>query len=82
VMAETRQVVLGIKPKPDAIDRQRATGLSAGPRTTAPSTKSTISMPKGSHYYKMAVALYPDLEPAQACQKWAQGPGKRLLSSR
>src|SRR6478609_1367252 len=82
VMAETRQVVLGVKPRPDAIDRQRATGMSAGPRAIAPTTRSTISMPKGSHYYKMANALYPDLEPAQACQKWAQGPGKRLLQSK
>jgi len=82
VMAETRQVVLGIKPKPDAIDRQRATGMSAGPRALPTTTRSTISMPKGSHYYRMATALYPDLEPAQACQKWAQGPGKRLLQSK
>jgi len=82
VMAEARQVVLGVKPRPDAIDRQRATGLSAGPRVAPSTQRSTISMPKGSHYYKMAVALYPDLEPNQACQKWAQGPGKRLLASR
>jgi len=74
--------VLGIKPKPDAIDRQRATGMSAGPRALPTTTRSTISMPKGSHYYRMATALYPDLEPAQACQKWAQGPGKRLLQSK
>lgn len=79
VMSEAREVVLKIKPKPGAIDRQRATGMSAGPRAAVAQTRSTISMPKGSHYYKMATALYPDLEPAQACQKWAQGPGKRLL---
>ena len=82
LMAEAREVVLKIKPKPDAIDRQRATGMSAGPRALPTTTRSTISMPKGSHYYKMATALYPDLEPAQACQKWAQGPGKRLLQSK
>jgi hypothetical protein len=82
VMAEAREVVLKVRPKPDAIDRQRAAGMSAGPRAVAQPGRATISMPKGSHYYKMAVALYPDLEPAQACQKWAQGPGKKLVASR
>jgi len=78
VMEEARTVILGKRPKPDAIERQRATGMSAGPRGLPAPAKTTISMPKGSHYYKMATAMYPDLDPAQACQKWAQGPGKKL----
>lgn len=79
VMAETRATVLGVRPKPDAIERQRATGLSAGPRTAPTTERKTISMPKGSPYYKMAIAAYPNLDPGAACQKWAQKVGKNLV---
>lgn len=78
VMAETRRVVLGVRDKPGAIEKQRATGMSAGPRTAAPAARKTIPMPKGSHYYKLALATYPDLDPGAACQKWAQTVGKNL----
>jgi hypothetical protein len=80
VMEETRQVILKVKPKPGAIERQRATGMSAGPKAAPTERAQTISMPKGSHYYKQAIALYPDLDPGAACQKWAQKVGKRLLA--
>lgn len=79
-MEEARRVILGKRPKPDAAQRQRMTGLGGG--TRAPSRDAgatTISMPKGSHLYRMAIARYPDLEPAQACQKWAQRSGKQYL---
>jgi len=80
VMEETRRRILGKRPKPDAIERQRATGLSAGPRAASPTTSRTIAMPRGSHYYKMAVSMYPDLDAGAACQKWAQTVGKKLLA--
>lgn len=80
VMEETRRTILGKRPKPDAIERQRATGMSAGPRVAAPTAGRTIAMPKGSHYYKMAVSMYPELDAGAACQKWAQTVGKKLLA--
>jgi len=80
VMEETRQRILGKRPKPDAIERQRATGLSAGPRVASTAPSRTIPMPRGSHYYKMAVSMYPDLDAGAACQKWAQTVGKKLLA--
>jgi hypothetical protein len=80
VMEETRRRILGKRPKPDAIERQRATGLSAGPRVASPTAGRTIPMPRGSHYYKMAVSMYPELDAGAACQKWAQTVGKKLLA--
>jgi hypothetical protein len=80
VMEETRRRILGKRPKPDAIERQRATGLSTGPRAASPTAGRTIPMPRGSHYYKMAVSMYPELDAGAACQKWAQTVGKKLLA--
>jgi hypothetical protein len=80
VMLETRSVVLGIREKPGAIERQRPTGMSSGPRTAPSAASKTIPMPKGSHYYKMAVAMFPSLDAGAACQKWAQTVGKKLLN--
>src|SRR6187399_340768 len=80
VMEEARRTILGKRPKPDAIERQRATGMSAGPRMAPSAPGRTIQMPKGSHYYKMAVSMYPDLDAGAACQKWAQTVGKKLLA--
>jgi len=80
VMEEARRTILGKRPKPDAIERQRATGMSGGPRTAPATASRTIPMPKGSHYYKMAVSMYPDLDAGAACQKWAQTVGKKLLA--
>jgi hypothetical protein len=82
VMEEARQRILGKRPKPDAIERQRATGLSAGPRALSAAPSRTIPMPRGSHYYKMAVSMYPDLDAGAACQKWAQTVGKKLLAAK
>ena len=36
-------------------------------------------MTKGSPLYRMACAMYPSLEPAEACQKWANKNGKAYL---
>lgn len=80
VMEDTRRRILGKKPKPDAIERQRATGLSAGPRVASTAPGRTVAMPRGSHYYKMAVAMYPEMDAGAACQKWAQTVGKKLLA--
>lgn len=77
-MDEARAVILGKRPAPDAAQRQRASGMGAGARQVGTgSGKATLDMPKGSALWRMAVAAYPDLEPAQACQKWAQTKGKR-----
>lgn len=80
VMAETRRVVLGVRDKPGAIEKQRATGMSAGPRAAPTQAARTIAMPKGSPYYKMATAMFPQLDAGAACQKWAQTVGKKLLA--
>lgn len=78
VMQETREQILKVRPKPDAIEKQRASGMSSA-RAAPAAEKKTISMPKGSAYYKMAVAAYPNLDPGAACQKWAQKVGKNLV---
>lgn len=82
-MEEARQVILGKRPKPDAIERQRSSGMGAGlrqgQRAEAP---VRISMPPGSAMDKMARAAYPNEEPAVARQKWANKNGKAFLASR
>ena len=80
VCQEAREVILGKRPKPDAAQRQRASGMSSGSRVTSTPDRATINMPKGSDYDKIARAAYPKLEPAQARQKWANTVGKRLLA--
>lgn len=81
VMEETRQVIFGKRPAPDKAARARASGMRSGamPAGTPPARQS-ISMPKGSMNYRIAVAAYPNLEPREALQKWANGPGKRILA--
>lgn len=79
-MEQARQVIFGKRPKPDAIQKQRLTGMGGGTRAPAGGEeRQSLSMPKGSPLYRMAIARYPDLEPAQACQKWAQKSGKAYL---
>jgi hypothetical protein len=75
---EAREVILGRRPPPDAAQRQRASGMGSSTRqVSGGAAKTTIDMPRGGALYRMAIATYPDLEPAQACQKWAQTKGKR-----
>jgi hypothetical protein len=75
---EAREVILGRRPPPDAAQRQRASGMGSSTRqVSGGAAKTTIDMPRGGALYRMAIAAYPDLEPAQACQKWAQTKGKR-----
>lgn len=78
VMLETREAILGKRPKPDALQRQRATGISSAVAPAGAPAPVKLSMPKGSPLYRMATAMYPDLEPAAACQKWANKNGKRF----
>lgn len=78
VMQETREAVLGKRPKPDALQRQRATGITSAAAPGAAPAQVKLSMPKGSPLYRMATAMYPDLDPAQACQKWANKNGKKF----
>lgn len=84
VMEETRRAILGKRDKPGAIEKQRATGMSAGTRSAPGAVSRTINMPKGSEYYKMAIAwaaaTNQDLSASQACQKWAQTVGKKMLA--
>jgi hypothetical protein len=77
---ETRQVILGKRPAPDRSARQRSSGMRGGPApAVAPTSPGTINMPKGGMYDRVARAAYPDLDPAAARQKWANGPGKKIL---
>lgn len=82
VMEEARQVILGKRPPPDAAQRARATGLPTGARGAPAGERSTFAMPKGGHDYRMAIAMFPNLEPAQACQKWVNVVGKKLQGAR
>lgn len=77
---EAREVILGKRPRPDAAQRQRASGLSATTRAAAPVTRPGINMPKGSDYDRIARAAFPKLDPAEARQKWANTVGKKLLA--
>lgn len=80
VMQEAREVILGKRGKPDAAQRQRASGIGSGPaghRDTGSGAK--VSMTKGSPLYRLACAQYPELDPAAACQKWANKNGKAFL---
>lgn len=81
VMDETRQVILGRRPPPDAGQRARATGVVSRAQSMPGAAPPKISMPKGSPLYRMAVATYPDLDPDKACQKWANRNGKAYLQS-
>ena len=83
VMQEAREVVLGKRPKPDAAQRGRATGMGAGARAVgATEGPVRISMPAGSALDKMARAAFPKDDPAVARQKWVNANGKAYLSSR
>jgi hypothetical protein len=79
-MEEARQVILGKRPRPDAAQRQRASGIGGGVGiAAAPGAAPKIPMTKGSQLYKLACATYPELDAAQACQKWANKNGKAYL---
>lgn len=79
-MEEARQVILGKRPPPDKAARSRATGMGSLGRFVSPQKEvQQIRMPKGSDYDKMARAAYPNLDPAAARQKWANGPGRGIL---
>lgn len=61
---------------PDTATRQRLSGVSS--RSAGPAGGGgTISM--NAHQRKMARDLYSSLPEKEAYQKWANGPGKRLL---
>lgn len=81
IMVETRQAVLGVRPKPDALQRQRATGITSAAVSVGAPAQVKLSMPKGSPLYRMATAMYPDLEPGAACQKWANKNGKKFAEA-
>lgn len=74
VMARTREEFLGRRPAPSAASKNRASGMSAGARP-APGGKVEVKMPRGQEIDRMARAAYPNLEPAQARQKWANRNG-------
>lgn len=84
VMARTREEFLGKRPPPSAASKNRASGMSAGARP-APGGKVEVKMPRGQEIDRMARAAYPNLEPAQARQKWANRNGaaySEMLKSR
>lgn len=74
VMARTREEFLGKRPAPSAASKNRASGMSAGARP-ASGAKVEVKMPRGQEIDRMARAAYPNLEPAQARQKWANRNG-------
>ena len=80
ILDETR-VKFGMKPRrgggsqPDAATRARLSGISAAGGGGDTDTGGAVRM--GKRERQMAEALYDNLPPREAWQKWANGPGKR-----
>lgn len=82
-MEIARQAVLGKRPKPDAAQRQRTSGIGAGARVGgAAEAPVRLSMPAGSVLDRLARAAYPKDDPAVARQKWANANGKEYVAAR
>lgn len=64
-------------PAPTKESKQRYMGAKKG-ASGGQGEKQTIKMNK--HYMGMATAMYPDIEPAKAYQKWANSVGRKLLA--
>ncbi len=77
------RVRFGLRPRngrgsnPDQATRQRLTGVSSRSAGGDPGGDPIVKMTK--HDRRMAVELYPQLSEKEAWQKWANGPGKRLV---
>jgi hypothetical protein len=92
--AETRELALetldkarvrfGMQPRsgrgsiPDQATRQRLSGVRSSAGGGGGGGDPIVKM--GRHERRLAVTLYPDMPEKEAWQKWANGPGKRLLS--
>jgi hypothetical protein len=70
------------RPPPDEPTRARYSGISANSRGGSNGDDGGTTVRVTAAERKMAVALYPKLSEAQAIQKWANGPGKRVAQSK
>lgn len=77
VVEGARRAILGKRPPPDQITRQRATGLSRGSMASSGAQPSSLQMTKGQRV--IARAAYPKLSPEKAYQKWANENGRELV---
>lgn len=77
-MRETRKRA-GMKPKGGSQERttHRTTGYARGSGAGGPTRAAKIQMTPALKV--MATSLYPGMSEKDAYQKWANGPGKRLL---
>ena len=77
------RVRFGLRPRngrgsaPDQATRQRLSGVSSRSAGGDPGGDPIVKMTK--HDRRMAQELYPQLSEKEAWQKWANGPGKRLV---
>lgn len=77
VMAETRTALkLGPKPAPTRSEKDRMTGIASSGGTGGEAAKGGIA--PTPQLRRIAEAMYSDLPPDKAFQKWVDGPGKEL----
>lgn len=69
------------RPPPDDATKRRFSGMPANGRGTAGGGDDPGSLRLTKEQQSMATALYPKLKPAEAYQKWANGPGKRAYAA-
>ena len=77
--AETRRAFkMGNRPAPDAATKARYSGVGGGANGH---TNGDGKIEMTGRFKKLAESLYPDMPPAKAHKKWAEGPGKKILAS-
>lgn len=77
--AETRRAFkMGTRPAPDAATKARYSGVGGGANGHTNGDGKIEMIPR---FRKLAESLYPDMPPAKAHKKWAEGPGKKILAS-
>lgn len=78
---EARQVILGVRPAPDAAQRARASGVTRGGGALGAAPKGAGSIVFTRELKAIATAMYPRLTEAEAMQRWANKVGPKHLAS-
>lgn len=77
---EARRDILGVRPAPTKREKERLGGVPPS-RRSAPDRREATEVEMIAPYRKMAREMYPKLPEKDALERWARGPGKRLLSN-